>query len=53
MTPVTLLLDEVIGKAHETFEMPDPASYEVVRQRIDKVETLTYTNGRWAKSLRG
>jgi len=40
MTPVTLLLDEVIGKAHETFEMPDPASYEVVRQRIDKVENL-------------
>jgi 2-oxoglutarate ferredoxin oxidoreductase subunit alpha len=40
MTPVTLLLDEVVAKAHETFEMPDPTSYEVVCERIDKLEDL-------------
>ena len=37
MTPVTLLLDEVIGKAQETFEMPEPGSYEIIDERIDKI----------------
>jgi 2-oxoglutarate ferredoxin oxidoreductase subunit alpha len=40
LTPVTLLLDEVIGKAQETFELPEPGSYEIINGRIDKVENL-------------
>ncbi|NTV91236.1 MAG: 2-oxoacid:acceptor oxidoreductase subunit alpha, partial [Clostridiales bacterium] len=40
MTPVTLLLDEVVAKAHETFEMVEPGSYEVVNDRIDKIDGL-------------
>jgi len=40
MTPVTLLLDEVIGKAHESFEIPVDEEIEVVNERINKIENM-------------
>ncbi len=40
MTPVTLLLDEVVAKAHETFETVEPGTFEVVEGRIDKIDNL-------------
>jgi 2-oxoglutarate ferredoxin oxidoreductase subunit alpha len=40
LTPVTLLLDEVIGKANERVDIPDPDSIEIINNRIDKVDSL-------------
>ncbi len=39
-TPVILLLDEVLGKAHEDIELPEPGSYEVYCGPENKIEDL-------------
>lgn len=39
-TPVILLLDEVIAKAHEDIEIPEPGSYEVVWEKTNNPADL-------------
>jgi len=38
--PVVLLLDEVLGKAHEDIEIPEPGSYEVFQAAPNQIENL-------------
>ncbi len=41
MTPVILLLDEIIGHSHEPVELPDESEYEVVNRRYpEKLDDL-------------
>ncbi len=41
MTPVILLLDELVGHSHEPVELPGPDEYEIVNRKYpEKLETL-------------
>jgi 2-oxoglutarate ferredoxin oxidoreductase subunit alpha len=39
-TPVILLLDEVIAKAHEDVEIPEPGTYEIVWEEPNNISDL-------------
>ncbi len=41
MTPVILLLDELVGHSHEPVEIPKPDEYEIINRKYpEKLETL-------------